>query len=128
MLAEEGLEVVFARHARLAEACRRAVRAWGLDILCRDPAAYSSSLTAVVMPEGKDSDDLVQHAYRRLGLSLGIGLGDVKGRVFRIGHLGSLNEMELLGGLAGIELTLTALGVPLTLGSGVAAAESFLAA
>ena len=127
MLAEEGLANVFARHARLAEACRRAVQAWPLPLLCADPAEYSSTLTAVVMPAGLDSDELVQHAYRRLELSLGIGLGDVKGKVFRIGHLGSVNEMDLLGGLAGVELMLKEVGVPLALGSGLAAAQRFLA-
>jgi alanine-glyoxylate transaminase/serine-glyoxylate transaminase/serine-pyruvate transaminase len=126
MLEEEGLPQVFARHTRLAEACRRAVRAWGLEILCRDPAEYSSTLTAVVLPAGLDSDAFVAHAYRRLGLSLGIGLGDVKGRVFRIGHLGSLNELDLLGALAGVELALKQFGVPLRLGQGLAAAEEFL--
>jgi alanine-glyoxylate transaminase/serine-glyoxylate transaminase/serine-pyruvate transaminase len=128
MIREEGLAAVFARHARLAEACRRAVRAWGLEILCRDPREYSNTLTAVVMPPDKDSDAFVQLAYRRLGLSLGVGLGDVKGRVFRIGHLGSLNEMDLLGGLSGVELMLKEFGVPLALGSGLAAAEGFLSA
>jgi alanine-glyoxylate transaminase/serine-glyoxylate transaminase/serine-pyruvate transaminase len=126
MLTEEGLSNVFARHARLAEACRRAVRAWDLELLCRDPAEYSNTLTAVVMPPGLDSEAFVQHAYRRIELSLGIGLGDVKGRVFRIGHLGSLNEMDLLGGLAGVEMMLKEFGVPLKLGSGLAAAEEFL--
>jgi alanine-glyoxylate transaminase/serine-glyoxylate transaminase/serine-pyruvate transaminase len=126
MLEEEGLANVFARHARLAEACRRAVRAWDLEILCRNPAEYSNTLTAVGLPAGLDSDAVVAHAYRRLGLSLGIGLGDVKGRVFRIGHLGSLNELDLLGALAGVELTLREVGVPLRLGSGLAAAQEFL--
>ena len=126
MIREEGLEQVFARHARLAEACRRAVRALGLEILCRDPAAYSSTLTAVVMPAGFDSDEFIRHAYRRLDLSLGVGLGAVKGRVFRIGHLGSLNEMELLGGLAGVEMMLRDFGVRVPLGAGVAAAQEFL--
>jgi alanine-glyoxylate transaminase/serine-glyoxylate transaminase/serine-pyruvate transaminase len=126
MIREEGLEQVFARHARLAEACRRAVRALGLEILCRDPAAYSSTLTAVVMPEAFDSDEFIRHAYRRLDLSLGVGLGAVKGRVFRIGHLGSLNELELLGGLAGVEMMLRDFGVRVPLGAGVAAAQEFL--
>jgi alanine-glyoxylate transaminase/serine-glyoxylate transaminase/serine-pyruvate transaminase len=126
MLAEEGLPNVFARHARLADACRRAVRAWPLELLCRNPAEYSNTLTAVVMPPGKDSDDFVQHAYRRLELSLGIGLGEVKGKVFRIGHLGSVNEMDLLGGLAGVEMMLKEVGVPLTLGAGLAAAQEGL--
>jgi alanine-glyoxylate transaminase / serine-glyoxylate transaminase / serine-pyruvate transaminase len=126
MLAEEGLSNVFARHARLAEACRRAVRAWPLPLLCRDPAEYSNTLTAVVMPAGVDSDELVQHAYRRLELSLGVGLGEVKGKVFRIGHLGSVNELDLLGGLSGVEMMLKEIGVPLALGSGLAAAQDFL--
>ena len=126
MLNEEGLPNVFRRHARLAEACRRAVRAWNLELLCRDPAEYSNTLTAVIMPPGLDSEAFVQHAYRRIELSLGVGLGDVKGRVFRIGHLGSLNEMDLLGGLAGAEMMLKEFGVPLKLGSGLAAAEEFL--
>ena len=126
MLAEEGLTNVFARHARLAEACRGAVRAWPLPLLCGNPAEYSNTLTAVVMPPGIDSDEFVQHAYRKLELSLGIGLGEVKGRVFRIGHLGSVNEMDLLGGLAGVEMMLRDVGVPLTLGTGLAAAQEVL--
>jgi alanine-glyoxylate transaminase/serine-glyoxylate transaminase/serine-pyruvate transaminase len=126
MLEEEGLAQVFARHARLAEACRRAVRALGLEILCRNPAEHSNTLTAVVMPAGFDSDEYVRHANRRLDMSLGIGLGAVRGKVFRIGHLGSLNELELLGGLAGVEMTLRDFGVPLRLGAGLAAAEEFL--
>jgi alanine-glyoxylate transaminase / serine-glyoxylate transaminase / serine-pyruvate transaminase len=126
MLREEGLDNVFARHARLAEACRRAVRALDLRILCRDPALYSNTLTAAVMPDGFDSDDFVRHASRRLDMSLGVGLGAVKGKVFRIGHLGSLNELELLGGLAGVELMLKDFGIPVHLGAGVAAAEESL--
>ncbi len=126
MLNEEGLANVFARHARLAEACRRAVRALGLGILCQNPAEHSNTLTAVVMPEGMDSDAYVAHANRTLDLSLGVGLGAVKGKVFRIGHLGSLNELELLGGLAGVELTLKSFGVPIKLGAGLAAAEQYL--
>jgi alanine-glyoxylate transaminase/serine-glyoxylate transaminase/serine-pyruvate transaminase len=128
MLREEGLPRVFARHARLAEACRRAVRALGLPLLCQVPEEYSNTLTAVVMPAGLDSDAYVQYAYKRLELSLGIGLGAVKGKVFRIGHLGSLNELELLGGLAGVEMTLREFGAPLTLGAGLAAAEEYLSA
>jgi alanine-glyoxylate transaminase/serine-glyoxylate transaminase/serine-pyruvate transaminase len=126
MIREEGLDNVFARHARLAEACRRAVRGLGLSILCREPREYSNTLTAVVMPAGFDSDAFIRQAYARLDLSLGIGLGDVKGKVFRIGHLGSLNELELLGGLAGVEMALRDFGVPLRLGAGVAAAQEFL--
>ncbi|HEV8306832.1 MAG TPA: aminotransferase class V-fold PLP-dependent enzyme [Methylomirabilota bacterium] len=126
MLRDEGLPRVFRRHARLAEACRRAVRAMGLELLCRDPAEYSNTLTAVVMPAGTDSDAYIAHANRELDLSLGVGLGEVKGKVFRIGHLGSLNELELLGGLAGVELTLRSFGLPVALGAGLAAAETYL--
>jgi alanine-glyoxylate transaminase/serine-glyoxylate transaminase/serine-pyruvate transaminase len=123
---EEGLPNVYRRHARLAEACRRAVRALGLDLLCRNPAEYSNTLTAVKMPSGVDSDAYIVHAWDRLNLSLGVGLGQVKGRVFRIGHLGSLNEMELLGGLAGVELTLKSFGVDVPLGRGLTAAQEYL--
>ncbi|MGH7322096.1 MAG: pyridoxal-phosphate-dependent aminotransferase family protein [Candidatus Rokuibacteriota bacterium] len=126
LLSEEGLPQVFRRHARLGEACRRAVRAMGLDLLCRDPVEYSNTLTAVVMPAGHDSDAYIAHANRALDLSLGVGLGDVKGKVFRVGHLGSLNELELLGGLAGIEMTLRGFGIMVPLGAGVAAAEQYL--
>lgn len=126
MLNEEGLATVFKRHARLAEACRRAIRALGLGILCQNPAEYSNTLTAVVMPEGMDSDAYLAHANRTLDLSLGVGLGAVKGKGFRIGHLGSLNELDLLGGLAGVELTLKSFGIPIKLGAGLAAAEQYL--
>lgn len=126
MLDEEGLPNVFKRHARLAEACRRAVRALGLEILCRNPAESSNTLTAVVMPAGEDSDAYIAHAYRTMNMSLGVGLGAVKGTVFRIGHLGSLNELELLGGLAGVEMTLKSFGVDVPLGAGLAAAQQYL--
>jgi alanine-glyoxylate transaminase/serine-glyoxylate transaminase/serine-pyruvate transaminase len=126
MIREEGLANVFARHARLAEACRQAVRGLGLELLCRNPREYSSTLTAVVMPAGFDSDAFTRQAYARLDLSLGVGLGAVKGKVFRIGHLGSLNELDLLGGLAGVEMALKDFGVPVRLGAGVAAAEASL--
>jgi alanine-glyoxylate transaminase/serine-glyoxylate transaminase/serine-pyruvate transaminase len=126
MLEEEGLSQVFHRHARLAEACRRAVRAWGLGLLGRDPAEYSNTITAVVMPSGQDSDDVVDRAWRRLELSLGLGLGEVRGKVFRIGHLGSLNELDLLGGLAGVEMILKDCGLPFRAGAGLGAAQEFL--
>jgi alanine-glyoxylate transaminase/serine-glyoxylate transaminase/serine-pyruvate transaminase len=126
VLTEESLPRVFARHARLAEACRRAVRALGLELLCRNPAEYSNTLTAVVMPAGHDSDAYIAHANRTLDLSLGVGLGDVKGKVFRIGHLGSLNELDLLGGLAGLEMTLRSFGVKVPLGAGLGVAEEYL--
>jgi alanine-glyoxylate transaminase/serine-glyoxylate transaminase/serine-pyruvate transaminase len=126
MLNEEGLPNVFARHARLAGACRRAVEALGLSILCRKPAERSNTVTAVVMPEGLDAEAYADHARRALDMSLGIGLGEVKGKVFRIGHLGSLNELELLGGLAGVEMTLRSFGVKVPLGAGLAAAQQYL--
>ncbi len=97
MLNEEGLDNVFARHARLAEATRRAVAAWGLEILCRDPAEYSASLTAVMVPEGCDADALRRVILDSFNMSLGNGLGKLKGRVFRIGHLGDFNDLMLAG-------------------------------
>ncbi len=126
MLQEEGLEAVFTRHARLAEASRRAVRAWGLEILCADPREYSNSLTAVLMPEGHDADGFRKVVLERYNMSLGNGLGKVAGKVFRIGHLGDFNELSLAGTLAGIEMGLEAAGVPHDRG-GVQAAIDYLA-
>jgi alanine-glyoxylate transaminase / serine-glyoxylate transaminase / serine-pyruvate transaminase len=126
MLEEEGLGNVFSRHARLAEACRRAVKATGLNLLAKKIEESSNTLTAVCMPEGFDSDAYLAHAQKTLELPLGPGLGEVKGKIFRIGHLGSLNELELLGALAGVEMTLTSFGVPIPLGAGLAAAETYL--
>ncbi len=126
ILSEEGLPNVFRRHARLAESCRRAVRAMGLKLLARRPDEYSNTLTAVCMPDGFDSDAFVAHAHDSLNTSLGIGLGKVKGKIFRIGHLGSLNELELLGALAGVEMALKSFGVKVPVGAGLAAAENYL--
>lgn len=126
ILEEEGLDNVFRRHARLAESCRRAVQAIGLQLLARNAAEYSNTLTAVCMPEGFDADAFVAHAHKRLNFSLGIGLGKVKGKIFRIGHLGSLNEIELLGALAGVEMALKSFGVKIPVGAGLAAAENYL--
>jgi alanine-glyoxylate transaminase / serine-glyoxylate transaminase / serine-pyruvate transaminase len=126
ILSEEGLPSVFRRHARLAESCRRAVQAMGLELLARSPDEYSNTLTAVCMPDGFDSDAFVAHAHKRVNLSLGIGLGNVKGKIFRIGHLGSLNELELLGALAGVEMALKSFGVRIPMGAGLAAAENYL--
>jgi len=126
MLDEEGLANVFARHRRLAQGTREAVRAWGLTALARDPARASNSLTAVVVDK-VDSGKVVQVAAERLNLALGVGLGQLRGRVFRIGHLGSLNEMEVLATLAGTELALLYSGQPIELGAGVAAAQRFFA-
>jgi alanine-glyoxylate transaminase/serine-glyoxylate transaminase/serine-pyruvate transaminase len=125
MLEEEGLANVFARHDRLAEATRRAVRGWGLDILCADAAEYSSSLTAVMVPEGHDADAVRRAALERFDLSLGTGLGKVTGKVFRIGHLGWFNELMLMGTLAGVEMALALAGVPHQPG-GVGAAMAYL--
>lgn len=126
MLAEEGLENVFARHDRHAEATRRAVRAWGLEVLCLDPREYSSSLTAVQMPEGHDADALRRVILDRFDMSLGQGLGRVAGKVFRIGHLGDFNDLTLGGTLCGVEMGLGIAGVPHKRG-GVDAALEYLA-
>ena len=125
MLREEGLENVFSRHARLGEATRRAVRAWGLEILCANPEEYSNSLTAVLMPSGHDADELRGMILDRFNLSLGNGLGKMKGKVFRIGHLGDFNDLMLAGTLSGIELGLALAEVPFRKG-GVAAALDLL--
>ena len=126
MLAEEGLQNVFRRHARLAGACRRAVQGMGLKLLAQNPDEYSNTLTAVCMPEGFDSDAFIAHARMSLDMSFGMGVRKVKGKVFRIGHLGSLNEIELLGALAGLEMALKSFGVTVPLGAGLAAAETYL--
>ena len=125
MLQGEGLEEVFARHDRLAEATRRAVRAWGLDLQCLDEDAYSSSLTAVLVPGGADADALRAVVRKRFNMALGSGLGRLAGRVFRIGHLGELGELALAGTLAGVEMGLKVAGVPSKPG-GVAAAVQYL--
>jgi alanine-glyoxylate transaminase / serine-glyoxylate transaminase / serine-pyruvate transaminase len=125
MLEEEGLDNVFARHDRLAEATRRAVRGWELEILCADAAEYSSSLTAVMVPAGHDADAVRQAALECFDLSLGTGLGKLAGKVFRIGHLGWFNELMLMGTLAGVEMALAQAGVPHRQG-GVAAAMEYL--
>ncbi len=126
MLDEEGLENVFARHRRLAEAARAAVRAWGLEVLCRCKEEYSPVVTAVVMPEGHDADQFRKVALERFNLSLGAGLGRLKGRVFRIGHLGDFNELMLAGTLAGVEMGLSVAGVPLQRGGVNAAMDSLM--
>jgi alanine-glyoxylate transaminase/serine-glyoxylate transaminase/serine-pyruvate transaminase len=127
MLHEEGLERVFARHDRHAEATRRAVRAWGLELLCQDEREYSSSLTAVLMPDGEDADALRRVILQGFDLSLGNGLGRLAGRVFRIGHVGDFNDLMLAGTLAGIEMGLRRFGHRAN-ASGVVAALDHLAA
>ncbi len=125
MLHEEGLDNVFARHARLAEATRRAARAWGLEILCLNPEEYSNTLTALLMPEGHNADNLRKVVLERYNMSLGTGLGKLQGRVFRIGHLGDFNELMLAGTLAGVEMGLSVAGIPHARG-GILAAMSYL--
>ena len=126
MLLEEGLDKVFARHDRHAETTRRAVGAWGLEVLCRNPAEYSSSLTAALMPEGHSADALRAVILEHYDLSLGSGLGKLQDRIFRIGHLGDFNDLMLAGTLCGVEMGLDVGGVPFRRG-GVDAAIAFLA-
>jgi alanine-glyoxylate transaminase/serine-glyoxylate transaminase/serine-pyruvate transaminase len=125
MLREEGLPAVFARHQRHADAARAAVRAWGLEINCALEAEYSPVVTTVLLPPGHDSDAVLRVAAERFNLSLGAGLGRLKGRAFRIGHLGDVNDLMLAGTLCGVELALDAAGVPFAAG-GVSAALSRL--
>jgi alanine-glyoxylate transaminase / serine-glyoxylate transaminase / serine-pyruvate transaminase len=126
MLLEEGLQNVFARHDRHAEATRRAVRAWGLDIQCADPRHYSSSLTAVRLPEGHSADALRATILAKFNMSLGNGLGILADQVFRIGHLGDFGDLQLVGTLGGVEMGLRAAGIPHKVG-GVQAAVEYLA-
>src|SRR5688572_15566566 len=126
LLDEEGLEAVFARHQRHAEATRRAVRAWGLEVLALDPREYSASLTAVLLPAGHDADRVRKLILEAFDMSLGTGLGKLAGKVFRIGHLGDFNDLTLLGSLAGVEMGLALAGVPVKK-DGVQAAMAYLA-
>ncbi|WP_417207259.1 L-aspartate--glyoxylate aminotransferase BhcA [Antarctobacter sp.] len=125
MLFEEGLENVYARHFRLAEGVRRAVDAWGLHLVAKTPDLYSHTVSAVCVPEGFDSNALTDHAYRAYKVSFGVGLGELNGKAFRIGHLGSLTDVMVLSGLATIEMAMADLNYPITLGSGVAAAQEY---
>ncbi|HEY7337631.1 MAG TPA: aminotransferase class V-fold PLP-dependent enzyme [Bryobacteraceae bacterium] len=126
MLREEGLENVWARHARHGEATRRAVRAWGLEVLCLEPAEYSASSTAILTPAGTNADEFRKVVLERFNMSLGNGLGKVQGKVFRIGHLGDFNDVMLAGTLCGVEMGLAVANVPHRTG-GVAAALDYLA-
>ena len=126
LLEEEGLENVFARHQRHAEATRRAVRVWGLEVLAKNPAEYSSSLTAVLMPAGHDADRVRKLILENFDMSLGTGLGKLAGKVFRIGHLGDFNDLTLMGTLSGCEMGLELAGVPIKR-EGVQAALQYLA-
>ena len=123
MLFEEGLENVYTRHTRLAEGVRRATRAWGLELVAQSPDLYSDTVSAIYVPEGFDSNELTDHAFSSYGVSFGIGLGEMNGRAFRIGHLGSLTDVMVLSGLATIEMAMADLDYPIELGSGVAAAQ-----
>jgi len=125
MLEDEGMPAVYARHARLAEGVRRAVKAWGMTPCAVTPDLYSDTVTAVVVPAGCNGTDLVQLAASKYGVAFGVGLGEVAGKVFRIGHLGMLTDVMVLAGLATAEMCMADLGWPVRLGSGVAAAQEF---
>jgi alanine-glyoxylate transaminase / serine-glyoxylate transaminase / serine-pyruvate transaminase len=125
MIEEEGLEAVFARHHRIAEGVRRAVDAWGLRLCAHSPDLYSDTVSAVMVPEGFDGTKVVVHAADKYGVAFGVGLGEVAGKLFRIGHLGSLTDVMALAGLATAEMVMADLDVPVTLGSGVAAAADY---
>ena len=124
MMMSEGLDNIFARHKRLAEACRHAVTAWGLENQCLDTDCYSPVLTCIATPEGMDADALRKHALTKFNLSLGTGLGKIKGKAFRIGHLGDCNELNLMAALSGVEMSLGAMGFK-PKASGVVAAQEF---
>jgi alanine-glyoxylate transaminase/serine-glyoxylate transaminase/serine-pyruvate transaminase len=125
MLMEEGLENVFARHHRLAEGTRRAVKAWGLELCAQQPKWYSDTVSAIMVPAGINGAEVIDIAYRRYNLALGAGLARMAGKLFRIGHLGDLNECMLLGGIAGAEMAMRDAGVKIQPGSGVGAAEEY---
>jgi alanine-glyoxylate transaminase/serine-glyoxylate transaminase/serine-pyruvate transaminase len=125
MLHEEGLDAVFARHARLGEACRRAVEAWGLELQCIDPDYYSPTVTAVRAPEGHNADHIRALILDNFNMSLGAGLNKVAGKVFRIGHLGDTNDLTIIAALAGVEMGLELAEVPHAKG-GVQAAMAYL--
>ncbi|MEM7206448.1 MAG: L-aspartate--glyoxylate aminotransferase BhcA [Pseudomonadota bacterium] len=125
MLFEEGLQNVFDRHTRIAEGVRAAIKAWGLSLCAKSPEFYSDTVSAICAPEGFNASELVQHAYDTYGVSYGGGLGDVAGKVFRIGHLGMMTDVLALSGLATIEMAMRDLDYPIELGSGVAAAQQY---
>ncbi len=125
MLLSEGLENVFERHFRIAEGIRQAVAAWGLRLCARSPELYSDTVSAIYVPEGLDSNALTDHAFSRYDVSFGVGLGEMSGKAFRIGHLGSMSDVMALSGLAAIEMAMKDLDYPVSLGSGVAAAQEY---
>lgn len=123
MLFAEGLDNVFARHHRIAEGVRAAVRAWGLELCARSPELYSDTVSTILVPSGFDSDVLTDRAFDAYGVSFGVGLGEMAGKAFRIGHLGALTDVMALSGLATIEMAMKDLSYPIELGSGVSAAQ-----
>ncbi|MDE0589436.1 aminotransferase class V-fold PLP-dependent enzyme [Halocynthiibacter sp. C4] len=125
MLLDEGLENVFARHTRIAEGVRAAVGAWGLDLCATSTDVYSDTVSAIRTPEGFNATDIVTHAADKYGVAFGVGLGEVAGKVFRIGHLGSLTDVMALSGIATAEMCMADLGLDIQLGSGVAAAQDY---
>lgn len=125
MLQEEGLDNVFERHQRIAQGVRQAVEAWGLTLCGKNPALYSKTVSAIYVPDGFNSDTLVELAYKKYSVSYGLGLGKVAGRVFRIGHVGMMTDAMALSGIATIEMVMKDLDYPIELGSGVAAAQKF---
>ncbi|VCU59945.1 Serine--glyoxylate aminotransferase [Tritonibacter mobilis] len=125
MLLDEGLENVFARHHRIAEGVRAAVGAWGLELCAASPEVYSDTVSAIRTPEGFNATDIVTHAADKYGVAFGVGLGEVAGKVFRIGHLGSLTDVMALSGIATAEMCMVDLGLDIQLGSGVAAAQDY---
>ena len=122
IMSEQGLDNIFARHQRLAEGVRAAVRAWGLKLCAKAPKWYSNTVSAIMVPEGTNGADVIDVAFRRYNLALGAGLARMAGKLFRIGHLGDLNELMLLGAIAGAEMAMRDVGIPVTPGAGVAAA------
>jgi len=125
MLLDEGLDTVFARHHRIAEGIRKAVSAWGMTLCAKSPELYSDTVSAIYVPEGFNSDALTDLAFDGYGVSFGVGLGEMAGKAFRIGHLGSMTDVMALSGLAAIEMAMKDQGYPITLGSGVAAAQEY---
>lgn len=125
MLLEEGMENVFARHHRLAEGARRAVAAWGLSLCARAPKWHSDTVSAIMVPAGFNGADVIDVAYRRYNFALGAGLNKLAGKLYRIGHLGDLNEITLLAGIGGAELAMHDVGIKVELGKGVAAAQQY---
>ena len=125
MLQEEGLDAVFARHHRIASGIREAISAWGLDLCARSPELYSDTVSAIYVPEGFDSDQLTNHIFDTYAVSFGIGLGEMAGKAFRIGHLGSMTDVMALSGIATVEMGMADLNYPVEMGSGVRAAQEY---